>query len=137
MSKFLSYVDAAVVFVLMGQFAYHSGMSRDIYEAVYKWEGYLPGGLGIATMSGCAGFAAICGSSLVTSATGTWGILMLFALVTGGIYAGAFTPIEAAGLGASGALVISVLRKQVNFTIILKCICHQRGRQRCTPANNI
>ena len=57
------------LFVLMGQFAYHSGMSRDIYKAVYKWVGHLPGGLGMATMSGCEGVSAICGSSLATSAT--------------------------------------------------------------------
>lgn len=209
------------LFVLMGQFAYHSGMSRDIYEAVYKWVGHLPGGLGMATILGCAGFAAICGSSLATSATmgtvalpemrkyrydeglatgsiaaggtlgilippsigfviygilteesigrlllagilpgillaglymatiyvickrkphmgppgtkvsmkerlvsltGTWGILLLFVLVMGGIYAGVFTPIEAAGVGACGALVIAALRKQLSFSIVLKCL---------------
>jgi len=209
------------LFVLMGQFAYHSGMSRDIYEAVYKWVGHLPGGLGMATIAGCAGFAAICGSSLATSATmgtvalpemrkyrydlglatgsiaaggtlgilippsigfviygilteesigrlllagifpgillaglymvtiyvlckrtphmgppgarvsmkerfvsltGTWAMLLLFALVMGGIYAGVFTPIEAAGVGACGAMVIAALRKQLSFSMIIKCL---------------
>jgi len=57
------------LFVLMGQFAFHSGMSEDIYKAVYRWLGHLPGGLAMATILGCAGFAAICGSSLATAAT--------------------------------------------------------------------
>lgn len=57
------------LFVLMGQFAFHSGMSEDIYKAIYRWLGHLPGGLAMATIFGCAGFAAICGSSLATAAT--------------------------------------------------------------------
>ena len=209
------------LFVLMGQFAFYSGMSHDIYRAVDKWMGHLPGGLGMATIAGCAGFAAICGSSLATAATmgtvalpemrkykydlglatgsiaaggtlgilippsigfviygilteesigrlllagilpgillaglymlsiyilckrkpqlgpaglkvplkeklrsltGTWGMLLLFALVMGGIYLGIFTPIEAAGVGATGALVISIIRKKMSFSVILKCL---------------
>ena len=51
------------------------------------------------------------------SLAGTWGMLLLFALVMGGIYAGVFIPIEAAGVGACGALVIGVLRKQLSFSI--------------------
>jgi len=209
------------LFVLMGQFAFYSGMSEDIYRAVHKWIGHFPGGLGMATILGCAGFAAISGSSLATAATmgtvalpemrkykyneglatgsvaaggtlgilippsigfviygilteesigrlllagilpgillaglymltiyiickrnpemgppgaktsfkekllsltGIWGMLLLFALVMGGIYAGIFTPIEAAGVGACGALLIAVLRKRMNLTLIIKCL---------------
>ncbi len=209
------------LFVLMGQLAFYSGMSHDIYRAVHKWMGHLPGGLGMATIAGCAGFAAICGSSLATAATmgtvalpemrkyrydlglatgsiaaggtlgilippsigfviygilteesigrlllagilpglllaglymlsiyilckrnpqlgpagpnvplkekmlaltGTWSMLLLFVLVMGGIYLGVFTPIEAAGVGASGALVIAVIRKKMSFSILLKCL---------------
>jgi tripartite ATP-independent transporter DctM subunit len=209
------------LFVLMGQFAFYSGMSKDIYSAVHKWMGHLPGGLGMATIAGCAGFAAISGSSLATAATmgtvalpemrkynydmglatgsiaaggtlgilippsigfviygilteesigrlllagilpglllaglymlsiyilckrkpklgpaganvslkekilsltGTWGMLLLFTLVMGGIYLGVFTPIEAAGVGATGALAISIVRKKMNFSVILKCL---------------
>ena len=209
------------LFVLMGQFAFYSGMSQDIYRAVHKWVGHLPGGLGMATIAGCAGFAAICGSSLATAATmgtvslpemkkyrydeglatgsiaaggtlgilippsigfviygilteesigrlllagilpgillaglymfaiyilckrnpalgppgpkastkekllslsGTWGMLLLFILVMGGIYLGVFTPIEAAGIGACGAMVIGIIRKQMGFAVIVKCL---------------
>jgi tripartite ATP-independent transporter DctM subunit len=57
------------LFVLMGQFAYLSGISADIYKTVYSWIGGLPGGLAMATVMGCAGFGAVSGSSLATSAT--------------------------------------------------------------------
>jgi C4-dicarboxylate transporter DctM subunit len=57
------------LFVLMGQFAYISGISSDIYRAVYCWLGQYRGGLAMATIAACAGFAAVCGSSLATSAT--------------------------------------------------------------------
>ena len=57
------------LFVLMGQFAYISGISGDIYKAVYSWIGNYAGGLSMATVLGCAGFAAVSGSSLATAAT--------------------------------------------------------------------
>jgi tripartite ATP-independent transporter DctM subunit len=209
------------LFVLMGQFAFYSGLSHDIYKAVYKWFGHLPGGLGIATILGCAGFAAISGSSLATAATmgsvalpemrkyryesglatgsiaaggtlgilippsigfviygilteesvgrlllagilpglmlaglyiltiyllcrrdpamgpagpkapwkerltsltGTWGMLLLFVLVMGGIYSGVFTPIESAGVGAFGAFFIAVLKGKMGFREILNAL---------------
>ncbi|MCL6476930.1 MAG: TRAP transporter large permease [Peptococcaceae bacterium] len=56
------------LFVLMGQFAFSSGLSRELYFVCYRWLGHLPGGLAIATIGGCAGFAAICGSSPATAA---------------------------------------------------------------------
>jgi tripartite ATP-independent transporter DctM subunit len=200
------------MFVLMGSFCFFSGLSRDLYYAVYKWIGHLPGGLAMATVGACAGFAAISGSSVATVATlGTvafpemkkynydsklatgciavggglgvlippslilaiygilteesigklflagflpgiieaiflmitiyimckmnpslgpkgevstfkekivslksvWGVGALFLLVIGGIYTGIFTPTEAAGVGAAGALILTVLRKQL------------------------
>ena len=57
------------LFILMGQFANHSRMGFEIYDTVYKWIGFLPGGLSMATTGACAGFAAISGSSLATAAT--------------------------------------------------------------------
>ncbi|NLT96135.1 MAG: TRAP transporter large permease [Clostridia bacterium] len=57
------------LFVLMGNFAFYSGMSRGLFEACYRWLGRLPGGLSMATIAGCTGFAAICGSSPATAAT--------------------------------------------------------------------
>jgi len=57
------------LFTLMGEFAFASGITRDAYGAGYKWIGHRPGGLAIATIGGCAAFAAVCGSSIATSAT--------------------------------------------------------------------
>jgi tripartite ATP-independent transporter DctM subunit len=202
------------LFILMGLFCFHSGLSKDLYYTVYKWLGRLPGGLAMATIGACAGFAAVSGSSVATVATmgtvslpemkkykydpalatgviaaggclgilippsvplvvygilteqsigklflagfipgilqailfimaiyvhckrnplagppgessnikdklislkGTWGILFLFLLVIGGLYVGIFTPREAAGVGAFGAFIIAVARKQLSF----------------------
>jgi tripartite ATP-independent transporter DctM subunit len=57
------------LFMLMGSFAYHSGLSHDLYYGAHKCVGDLPGGLAIATILGCCGFAAVCGSTLATAAT--------------------------------------------------------------------
>ncbi|MBW1801647.1 MAG: TRAP transporter large permease subunit [Deltaproteobacteria bacterium] len=206
------------LFVLMGAFCFHSGLSRDLYSTVYKWLGHLPGGLAMATVGACAGFAAVSGSSVATVATmgtvalpemkrydydvalaagsiaaggsigilippsvilviyailaeqsvgklflagfipgilealfymvtiyiichrnpvigprgekfslidkvislkGTWGVIVLFLLVIGGLYMGVFTPTEAAGAGAFGAFLFTLGRKKLtweNFT---------------------
>jgi tripartite ATP-independent transporter DctM subunit len=57
------------LFVLMGQIAFHSGMTERLYDAAYKWVGRLPGGLAGTTVISSAGFAAICGSNSATTAT--------------------------------------------------------------------
>lgn len=57
------------LFVLMGALALHTGMSRNLYDAGYALFGHWRGGLSIATIAACAGFGAICGSSLATTAT--------------------------------------------------------------------
>ncbi len=57
------------LFVLMGQFAFYGGLSQDLFRFCYKWLGRLPGGLAVATIGACGGFAAICGSSTATAAT--------------------------------------------------------------------
>lgn len=214
-STFSSYALSVIpLFVIMGIFAFKAGISRDLYVAAYKWLARLPGGLAVATIGGCAGFSAVCGSSVATSATltvvalpemkkfkydsslatgslaagGTLGILippsicfvvygviaevsigrlfvagilpgiletlvymatiyilcrnnpllgppgpgtswkdkfsslpgilpalLLFVLVIGGIYGGIFTPNEAAGVGAFGALLLVVIKRK--FTL--------------------
>ena len=53
----------------MGSFATTSGMSRELFRAANAFLGHLRGGLGIATIAACGGFAAICGSSVATAAT--------------------------------------------------------------------
>lgn len=198
------------LFILMGQFAFHAGISRELYIAAYKWMGRLPGGLALATNLACTGFAACTGSSLAAGATmgtiaypemmrfkysarlatgcvaaggtlgilippsivfiiygflteqpigtlfiagifpglllsalfllvilltciikpelgprgesfpwrdkfasltGVWGMLLLFVMVVGGLYAGIFAPSEAGAVGAFSAFVIAICRR--------------------------
>jgi tripartite ATP-independent transporter DctM subunit len=200
------------LFILMGHLALHAGLSQDLYETSYVWLGQLPGGLAMATVGGCAAFAAVSGSSLATAVTvgsvalpgmrkyryddrlalgsiaaggtigilippslvfilygimteqsigslflagilpgvltvslylltimvlvlifpklgppgpktsmrqkllslrNTWGMVLLFVLVLGGIYLGLFTPTEAGAIGAFGALVIGVFKRRI------------------------
>jgi tripartite ATP-independent transporter DctM subunit len=202
------------LFILMGAFCFHSGLSTDIYYAVHRWVGHFRGGLAMATVGACALFAAVSGSSLATAATmgrvalpemkkykyavtlasgsiaaggsigilippstilviyailteqsigklflagfipgilealfymvtiyivcsrnpligprgpsssfkekvfalkSAWGVFVLFLLVIGGIYLGVFTPTEAAGIGAFGALLFSFGRRKVTW----------------------
>lgn len=202
------------LFILMGTFCFYSGLSRDLYYTVYRWLGHLPGGLAMATVGACAGFAAVSGSSVATVATmgtvalpemrrykydsalatgciaagssigilippsvilviygilteqsigklflagfipgvleavfylitiyiicrrnplmgprgeranfmerlvslkNTWAVLALFILVIGGIYMGIFTPTEAAGVGAFGAFLFALGKRQLTW----------------------
>lgn len=203
------------LFLLMGAFAHRSGMSKELYHSAYRWVGGAPGGLAIATIVGCAGFAAVSGSTLATASTmgmialpemnkykydksfatgsvaaggslgilippssifiiygviteqsigqlfiagilpglllaslfivciyfrawrnphigpkadkftlaekiaavkGCWQILLLFLLIMAGLYLGLFTPTEAAGVGAFGAFVFALIKKQMTWS---------------------
>jgi C4-dicarboxylate transporter DctM subunit len=57
------------MFILMGTFAFASGISKRLYRTAYAWIGHRRGGLTVATVFACAGFGAICGSSTATAAT--------------------------------------------------------------------
>jgi tripartite ATP-independent transporter DctM subunit len=57
------------LFILMGQIAYHAGISSRLFHVAYKFMGHWPGGMAIATIGACAGFSAICGSTNATAAT--------------------------------------------------------------------
>jgi tripartite ATP-independent transporter DctM subunit len=209
-----SYVLTVIpLFILMGQFANQSRMGVELYQAAYRWLGFLPGGLAMATIGACAGFAAVSGSSMATAATmgtvalpemkrfkyhdalatgciaaggtlgilippstvmivygilteqpigtlfvagiipglllsglfmvaiyvmarnnpalgppgpqftfrdkmlalkDTWGIISLFLLIIGGLYLGWFTPTEAAGVGAFGAFIVTMVKKRLS-----------------------
>ena len=209
------------MFLLMGAFVSNSGMSRELFRAANSFVGHFRGGLGIATIAACAGFAAISGSSVATAATfatvaypemrrynypqsfatgviaagGTlgamlppstvlavygiiteqdigrlfiagivpgllaatmdmltvvvigrvrpdflpvaprhswkerltglrdvWAMLLLFVFVIGGLYGGLFTPTEAGGVGAIGALLIGVARRRLTGSEIRRSL---------------
>jgi tripartite ATP-independent transporter DctM subunit len=209
------------LFLLMGAFASASGMSRELFRASNTFLGHLKGGLGIATIAACGGFAAICGSSVATAATFSkvaypemrqhgypqsfatgviaaggslgimippstvfavygliteqdigklfvagilpgilaigmyiatiniialvrpgflpsaprhswrerieslrdiWAVVLLFIFIIGGIYGGLFTATEAAGMGASGAFIIAVVRQRLSRADFWRCL---------------
>jgi len=57
------------LFLFMGEMAYVAGLSQRAFRVAKAWVGHLPGGLAMASVGACAGFAAVCGSSIVTAAT--------------------------------------------------------------------
>lgn len=209
------------LFLMMGVFAAHAGLSTSLFRGVNAFMGHFKGGLAMASIGACAGFGAICGSSLATAATmcrvalpemrrfgyddrlasaaiaagGTlgvlippsillviygllteqsigqlfmaalipgalatalymlavavqtrlnpemgpaaerhnwadrgrtlleiWPVILLFVLVIGGIYAGFFSPTEAAAVGAFGALLLAWLRRQLSGRVFRDCL---------------
>jgi tripartite ATP-independent transporter DctM subunit len=59
------------LFILMGEFVHRADLSRELYDSGRAWFGHRRGGLAMATVVACGGFAAVCGSSLATAATMT------------------------------------------------------------------
>jgi C4-dicarboxylate transporter DctM subunit len=57
------------LFILMGNFVARAGLAHELFQAAYAFIGHLRGGLAHATVAACAGFGAICGSSIATAAT--------------------------------------------------------------------
>ncbi|MFM9884910.1 MAG: TRAP transporter large permease [Burkholderiales bacterium] len=205
------------LFVMMGVFAGHGGLSRSLYQLVAALIGHLRGGLAMATIGACALFGAVCGSSIATAATigkiampemrrlgyddrlasasvaaggtlgvmippsilfvvygimtetpigalfiagilpgilGTllymsavrymtlrnprlgpggpkatgaerlrglrevWQVVLLFSVVLGGMYVGWFSPTEAAGVGAFGAIVLTALSGRLTMKVL-------------------
>jgi len=227
---FSSYpLSVVTMFVLMGTFAFASGMGTRLYKAAYVWVGQLGGGLVIATVLASAGFSAICGSSPAAAATmgkialpemekyhyddalstgavaaaGSLGVLIppstifiiygilveesigklfaagilpgilltlvfmvtvfilcrrnpalapsgprtgwkekamaltqvietliLFLFVIGGLLVGWFSPTQAGGIGAGGALVIGLLRRELNWQKFMEA-CEDGVRMSC------
>lgn len=69
-TTFSSYSLSIVpMFLLMGHFATLGGMSQSLFKAAESWLGHRKGGVAMAAVGSCAGFGAICGSSLATAAT--------------------------------------------------------------------
>ena len=61
-------LSSVPMFLLMGYIAYHSGLTRGMFEAARAWLGWMPGGLAVASLCGAGGFAAVTGSSIACSA---------------------------------------------------------------------
>ncbi len=209
------------LFILMGNFVTKAGMARELYRAAHTFIGHFRGGLAMATILACAGFGAICGSSIATAATMTkvaypsmkevgysdelstgsiaaggtlgilippstimviygimtetnigklfaagvlpglvavillcaavqyitwrnpaagprdrratwserlsaigdiWGVVVLFAVVMGGIYGGIFTATEGAGIGAFGAFIFALARRALTWKILYEVL---------------
>jgi tripartite ATP-independent transporter DctM subunit len=66
-----SIYDLSVVpmFILMGTIATRAGLSRDLFRGANAWLGWMRGGVAMAAIAACAGFGAVCGSSLATAST--------------------------------------------------------------------
>lgn len=61
-------------------------------------------------------------SERLAALRGVWAIMLLFVFIIGGIYGGVFTPSEAAGMGAAGAILISVLRRRLSMKTLFDCL---------------
>lgn len=69
-SQFSTYdLSVLPMFVLMGNLASQAGLSRDLFRAANAWLGWLRGGVAMSAIAACAGFGAVCGSSLATAST--------------------------------------------------------------------
>ncbi|WP_226781487.1 TRAP transporter large permease [Oceaniglobus trochenteri] len=90
------------MFLLMGQFASLGGMSQALFNAAAAWLGHRRGGVAMAAVGACAGFGAICGSSLATAAT--MGRVALPELRRHG-YSGGFSTATLAAGGTLGILI--------------------------------
>ena len=102
-STFSSYSLSVIpLFLLMGQFASLGGLSQALFKAAEAWIGHRKGGVAMAAVGACAGFGAICGSSLATAAT--MGQVALPELKRAGYAGGISTACLAAG-GTLGILI--------------------------------
>ena len=90
------------MFLLMGYFATLGGMSQALFKAAESWLGHRRGGVAMAAVGACAGFGAICGSSLATAAT--MSRVALPELARYG-YAGGFSTATLAAGGTLGILI--------------------------------
>ncbi|MFN0162199.1 MAG: TRAP transporter large permease [Burkholderiales bacterium] len=128
-SSAFSNQDLATIplFIMMGGFAGAAGLSEDLYRLAYALTGHRRGGLAMATVGGCAGFGAVCGSSIATTAT--FGKVALPAMLARGYNPG-FAAGTVAGGGTLGILVppsvimviYAVLAEQLILTLYAAAI---------------
>ncbi len=120
-------IPPSVILVLYGVLTEQS--IRELFAA-----GFIPGMLGVLLYLGAVYFTVwrnpdagpraevISFADKMKAMAGVWGTLILFAVVMGGIYAGVFTPTEAAGIGAGGAFFIALSRKTLNFRVLFEIL---------------
>ncbi|MES9994679.1 TRAP transporter large permease subunit [Desulfovibrio aminophilus] len=99
------------LFILMGQICFYSGVNERLYTTAYAWMGHIRGGLAMATVLACAGFAAICGSNTATAAT-----MSTVALPQMRKYK--YSPVLATGAVAAGSTLGVVIPPSVVLLII-------------------
>jgi tripartite ATP-independent transporter DctM subunit len=90
------------LFILMAEIIFTVGLSKELFKLIQKWTGRLPGGLAIATIGSCAGFAAVSASSIATAVT--MGTVTLPEMNRRGYDTGLSTGAVAAG-GSLGILI--------------------------------
>lgn len=95
-------LSAVPMFLLMGFIAFHSGLTAGLFDAAKLVLRRVPGGLGIAAVLACSGFAAVCGSSLATAAS--MGRIAIPEMVKAG-YSSSFAAGALAAGGTIGALI--------------------------------
>ena len=93
---------AIPMFILMGEFMLQSGIARDMFRALDRWLGWLPGGLMHSNVASCALFGSVSGSSVATAAT--IGTIAMPNIVRGGYNERLFLGTLAAG-GTLGILI--------------------------------
>jgi tripartite ATP-independent transporter DctM subunit len=98
------------LFIIMGSLAGAAGITRELYATFDLWFRRLPGGLGVATIAACAGFAAVSGSSVAASAT--MGSLALPEMRRFG-----YAPRLAAGVVAAGGTLSFLLPPSLGFVV--------------------
>ena len=113
-------IPPSVILVIYGLMTETS--IRELFAA-----GFIPGVIGILFYLGAVQFVVWRNPSAgprgertdwpgrMVALRGVWGTLLLFGLVMGGIYGGVFTPTEAAGVGAGGALLIALARRAITW----------------------
>lgn len=101
---------AIPLFVLMGYIAFRSGVTRSLYEAAYKWIGWAKGGLAMATVVACGGFAAICASTVASAAA--MGLVAI-----GDMRRYGYSPRLATGCVAAGGTIGIMIPPSLGFII--------------------
>jgi tripartite ATP-independent transporter DctM subunit len=94
------------LFVFMGQVCFRSGLSGRMYTAVASWAGHRRGGIAVATLLACGGFAAVCGSNTATAAT-------MSAVALPEMKKYGYRPVFATGVVASGTTLGVVIPPSV------------------------